>query len=34
VHSSRYEFDDRILPLGSALYARVAERELGRGGVD
>ena len=31
VHSSRYEFDDRILPLGSALYARVAERELGRG---
>jgi hippurate hydrolase len=28
VHTPSYEFDDRILPLGAALYSRLVEREL------
>ena len=28
VHTPTYEFNDNILPLGSAVYARIVEREL------
>ncbi|UCE31536.1 MAG: M20/M25/M40 family metallo-hydrolase, partial [Burkholderiales bacterium] len=28
LHNSRYDFNDEILPLGAALYARLAERAL------
>ena len=28
VHTPTYEFNDNILPLGSTLYAKIAEREL------
>jgi hippurate hydrolase len=28
VHNSRYDFNDEILPLGAALFARVVERQL------
>ena len=28
VHTPTYDFNDEILPLGSALFARVIEREL------
>lgn len=30
VHNPRYRFNDEILPLGAALYARLVERRLGR----
>jgi metal-dependent amidase/aminoacylase/carboxypeptidase family protein len=28
LHNPRFDFNDEILPLGSALYARLAERAL------
>jgi metal-dependent amidase/aminoacylase/carboxypeptidase family protein len=28
LHNPRFDFNDQILPLGSALYARLAERAL------
>jgi hippurate hydrolase len=30
VHNERYDFNDEIIPLGAALYARVVERKLTR----
>jgi hippurate hydrolase len=30
VHNPKYQFNDEILPLGAALYARVVERKLAR----
>ncbi len=30
LHSSRFDFNDAVLPLGAALYARLAERALDR----
>ena len=30
VHNDRYDFNDEIIPLGAALYARVVERKLTR----
>ncbi len=33
VHNPAYQFNDEILPLGSALYARLVEAKLGRLGV-
>ena len=30
VHNDRYDFNDEIIPLGAALYARVVERKLAR----
>jgi hippurate hydrolase len=30
VHNPAYQFNDEILPLGSALYARLVEAKLGR----
>ena len=30
VHNERYDFNDEIIPLGAALYARVVERNLAR----
>jgi amidohydrolase len=31
VHNPHYNFNDQALPLGAALYARIAERKLSRG---
>jgi len=28
LHNTRYDFNDAILPLGAALFARLAERAL------
>ena len=28
LHNSRYDFNDEILPLGGALFARLAERAM------
>jgi hippurate hydrolase len=28
LHNARYDFNDEILPLGGALFARLAERAL------
>lgn len=33
VHNPAYQFNDEILPLGSALYARLVEAKLGRVGA-
>ena len=33
VHNPAYQFNDEILPLGSALYARLVEAKLGRLGA-
>jgi hippurate hydrolase len=30
VHNERYDFNDEIIPLGAALYARIVERKLAR----
>ncbi len=32
VHNHRYNFNDEAIPFGSALYARLVERQLPRGG--
>jgi hippurate hydrolase len=28
LHSTRYDFNDEILPMGGALFARLAERAM------
>jgi hippurate hydrolase len=33
LHNARYDFNDEVLPLGAALFARLAERTLAPPGL-